>query len=100
MGRSTQCPNIYCWQAYEKGVATIRKLRLRMCSKSRRSDTCRVGATAVVFPELSLLANRELTPMSVFTDRPSREQEEDRITLGCCDTKATPMELLYSASVL
>ena len=32
----------------KKGVATIRKLRLRMCCKSRCSDTCQAGATAVV----------------------------------------------------
>ena len=32
----------------KKGVATIRKLTLRMCCKNRRSNTGRAGATAVV----------------------------------------------------
>ena len=32
----------------KKGVATIRKLTLRMCCKNRCLDMCRAGATAVV----------------------------------------------------
>ena len=32
----------------KKGVATIRKLTLRICCKKRRSNTGRAGATAVV----------------------------------------------------
>ena len=32
----------------KKGVATIRKLTLRMCCKNRHSNTCEAGATAVV----------------------------------------------------
>ena len=32
----------------KKGVATIRKLTLRMCCKNRRSNTGRAGAAAVV----------------------------------------------------
>ena len=32
----------------KKGVATIRKLILRMCCKNKCSNTCQAGATAVV----------------------------------------------------
>ena len=32
----------------KKGVATIRKLTLRMCCKNRRSNTCQAGASAIV----------------------------------------------------
>ena len=32
----------------KKGVATIRKLALRMCCKNRRLNMCQASATAVV----------------------------------------------------
>ena len=34
---------------YTKGVATIRKLTLRMCCKNRCLNTCQAGATVVVY---------------------------------------------------
>ena len=47
-GEVLSVPTHIAGRRTKKGVATIRKLRLRMCCKSRRSDTCRAGATAVV----------------------------------------------------
>ena len=47
-GEVLSVPTHVAGRRTEKGVATIRKLRLRMCCKSRRSDTCRAGATAVI----------------------------------------------------
>ena len=47
-----QCPNGCCWQAYERGVTTIRKLILCMCYKNSRSNTCQACATAAVYTKL------------------------------------------------
>ena len=61
---STQCPNMYCWEAYKRRMATIRKLILRMCCKNRFSNMCQACGTAVV------------CPMSAYIVRPSQEQKE------------------------
>ena len=82
---NTECPNMCCWQTYERGIATIRKLVLHMSYKSRNLNTCQACATSVVCPMLAVI------------DKLSHEQEEEhlnQIMLRYHDTKAAAMELV------
>ena len=46
-GEVLSVPTHVAGRHMKKEAATIRKLKLRMCCKNRRSNTCRAGATAV-----------------------------------------------------
>ena len=49
---ATQCPNRCRWQAYERGVVTIRKLVLHTCCKNKCLNMCHACATAIACPNI------------------------------------------------